>query len=73
MIPGIRRRIPMTTVNELWSWLAGLDPTFAFLVALPFAVGALGLAALALERRRVARPRATRVRSERGARHAHVQ
>jgi len=63
----------MQPVNDLWSWLAGLDPTFAFLVALPFAIGALGLAALALERRRVERPRRTSVRAERSGRHVHVQ
>lgn len=63
----------MQAVNDLWRWLAGLDPTFAFLVALPFAIGVLGLAALALERRRVERPRRTRVRVERAGRHAHVQ
>ena len=53
----------MQAVNELWSWLAGLDPMFAFLVALPFAIGALGLAALGSERRRVERPRRTSVRA----------
>jgi hypothetical protein len=63
----------MQAINELWSWLAGLDPTFAFLVALPFAIGALGLAGLALERRRVERPRRTRVRAGRASPHAHVQ
>jgi len=73
MIPGNRRRIPMAAVNELWSWLASLDPTFAFLVALPFAIGVLGLAALAFGRRRVEPPRPAQVRPGRGARHAHVQ
>jgi hypothetical protein len=63
----------MQAVNDLWSWLAGLDPTFAFLVALPFAIGALGLAALALERRRVERPRRASVRAERSGPHVHVQ
>ena len=32
----------MQAVNDLWSWLAVLDPTFAFLVALPLMFG-LGL------------------------------
>jgi hypothetical protein len=73
MIPGIRRRIRMNAMNELWSWLASLDPTFAFLVALPFAIGALGLAALACERKRVERPRPAAARAERAGRHAHVQ
>jgi hypothetical protein len=63
----------MQAVNELWSWLAGLEPTFAFLVALPFAIGALGLGALALEHRRVARPRRSSVRTGRAVPHAHVQ
>lgn len=63
----------MQAVNELWSWLAGLDPTFAFLVALPFAIGAIGLAALGFERRRVERPRRTSVRAARSGPHAHVQ
>lgn len=63
----------MQAVNDLWSWLAGLDPTFAFLVALPFAIGVLGLAALAFERRRVERPRRTSVRAGRSGPHVHVQ
>ena len=63
----------MIAVDELWSWLAGLDPAFAFLVALPFAIGALGLAGVAFERKRAARPRRTGVRAERAGRHAHVQ
>jgi hypothetical protein len=63
----------MTAVNELWTWLAGLDPTFVFLVALPFAIGALGLAGLAFERRRAGQPRRASVRAERASRHAHVQ
>jgi hypothetical protein len=32
-------------MNEILEWLAGLDPEFAFLLALPFAIGALGLLA----------------------------
>jgi hypothetical protein len=67
----------MQAVNELWGWLAGLDPTFAFLLALPFAIGALGLAGLALERRRAAGPRRAAARpaaaKRAAARHAHVQ
>jgi hypothetical protein len=63
----------MHAVNELWSWLAGLDPTFAFLVALPFVIGALGLGRLALERRRIGRPRAASARAGRAGPHAHVQ
>ena len=63
----------MEVVNELWTWLAGLDPTFAFLVALPFAIGAVGLAALGFERARVERPRRASVPAERTGRHAHVQ
>jgi len=63
----------MQAVNELWSWLAGLDPTFAFLVALPFAIGALGLAALSFERKRVERPRRTDARAGHRGPHVHVQ
>jgi hypothetical protein len=32
-------------MNEILDWLAGLDPEFLFLLALPFAIGALGLLA----------------------------
>jgi len=63
----------MEAIDEMWAWLASLDPTFAFLVALPFAIGALGLAALALERKRVERPRRAGAPAERVGRHAHVQ
>lgn len=61
----------MQAINELWTWLAGLDATFAFLVALPFAIAALGLAALALER--VERPRRKAARAERAGTAVHVQ
>jgi len=63
----------MDIMNELWSWLAGLDPTFAFLVALPFAIGALGLAAIASDRKRVERSRGASVHAERSGAHVHVQ
>jgi hypothetical protein len=34
---------------ETWNWLTSLDTGFAFLLALPFVVGLLGLAKLAFE------------------------
>lgn len=36
---------------ETWDWLTSLDTGFAFLLALPFIVGLLGLAKLAFETR----------------------
>ena len=33
----------MDIIDEVGRWLAELDPSFAFLLALPFAVGAFGL------------------------------
>lgn len=36
---------------ETWNWLTSLDPGLAFLLALPFVVGLLGLAKLALDTR----------------------
>jgi membrane protein implicated in regulation of membrane protease activity len=35
----------MEIVSGIAAWLDGLDPNFAFLLALPFAVAALGLLA----------------------------
>jgi hypothetical protein len=63
----------MEAIIELWNWLAELEPTFAFLLALPFAIAALGLAALGLDHKRVARPRRAGVRAERAGPHVHVQ
>lgn len=61
----------MEVIAELWNWLQTLEPSFAFLVALPFVVGAIGLAGcFATGARRDAVPR-TRV--ERSRRPAHVQ
>jgi hypothetical protein len=50
-------------MEEFAQWLAGLDPAFAFLLALPFAIGALGLLGEAVRRQardeaRTGRPRA---------------
>jgi hypothetical protein len=45
------RRLPRKRVmTEFLDWLAGLDQGFAFLLALPFAIGALGLLAEAARR-----------------------
>jgi hypothetical protein len=33
----------MEIIADLGRWLTGLDPSFAFLLALPFAIGAVGL------------------------------
>lgn len=63
----------MEAVNALWSWLADLDPTFTFLVALPFAIAALGLAALGFEREEAERPHRTSARAAPTGPHAHVQ
>jgi len=30
-------------MQELWNWLVALEPDFAFLLCLPFAVAAVGL------------------------------
>ncbi len=60
----------MDILTELAAWLGDLEPAFAFLLALPFAVAAAGLAAEAYARgvaatqssaeRREARPRIPR-------------
>lgn len=42
-------------MSELFDWLAALDPVFAFLLALPFAVAAAAFAAEALRRSRARR------------------
>jgi hypothetical protein len=47
----------MDIIADTGRWLAGLDPTFAFLLALPFAVGAAGLLAGWLETRSKRRQR----------------
>jgi hypothetical protein len=47
-------------MKELVDWLAALDPVFAFLLALPFAVAVAGLC---VEARRYARKREPRVRA----------
>ena len=36
--------------DELWRWLHALEPTFAFLLALPFMVAAAGFARDAFDR-----------------------
>ena len=41
----------MDIIADIGPWLASLDPTFAFLLALPFAVAAVGLLAGWLETR----------------------
>jgi hypothetical protein len=53
-------------MKEFADWLAGLDPAFAFLLALPFAIGALGLLA---ERARRQGSDEARARQPRGAKH----
>ncbi len=63
----------MEAINGLWTWLAGLDATFAFLVALPFVIGAFGLAAFAAEHRRVNRPRTAPSPRERPGRTVQIQ
>jgi hypothetical protein len=35
---------------ELWQWLASLDASFAFLLALPFLIALTGLASLFFEK-----------------------
>jgi hypothetical protein len=63
----------MEALAELWTWLASLDASFAFLVALPFVVVALGAVALMIEqRRRAVAPRASS-QPRRSGRPAHVQ
>jgi hypothetical protein len=46
----------MELLSELLAWLRALDPAFAFLLALPFAVAAVGLA-VELRRRPARRAR----------------
>ena len=46
----------MHTISELVAWLGALEPAFAFLLALPFAVAAVGLA-VELRRRPARRAR----------------
>ena len=48
MITGIDKR-----VDELIGWLSTLEPSFIFLLALPFLVGSAGLLAEYCRRRRV--------------------
>jgi hypothetical protein len=45
----------MDTLTSLFTWLANLDPAFAFLLAVPFVVAACGLA-IELRPRRTRRP-----------------
>jgi hypothetical protein len=47
----------MDVIADIGRWLADLDPTFAFLLALPFAVAAAGVLAGWLETRRQHRRR----------------
>jgi hypothetical protein len=47
----------MDFISDIGAWLAALEPAFAFLLALPFAVAAAGLFALHLERRAPRRER----------------
>lgn len=51
----------VSRANELWYWLLALEPSFAFLLALPFLVVAAGFLRYWFDqersRRRSARPR----------------
>ena len=38
-------------VQDLWQWILGLEPNFAFLMALPFIVATAGLARYWYDRR----------------------
>ena len=57
--------------RELLEWLRDLDPAFAFLLALPFAVGALGL--LANREQRAPRASAQSQSRAHGAAGAHAR
>lgn len=61
----------MDTWIALIEWLRELDPAFAFLLALPFVVGALGLLALRESAERL-EPRRSRQRTH-GAAGAHAR
>jgi hypothetical protein len=63
----------MEALAELWTWLANLDAPFAFLLALPFAVAAVGVAALMIERRRRAAAPRPSSQLQRSGRPVHVQ
>ena len=63
----------MEALAELWTWLANLDAPFAFLLAMPFVVGALGVVALIVERRRRAAAPRSSSQLQRSGRPAHVQ
>jgi hypothetical protein len=73
MIAWFEPEAVMDSLLELWNWLASLDAQFAFLVALPFAVGALGVLAVLLEQRRRAAAPSSPSRAQRRGRAAHVQ
>jgi hypothetical protein len=63
----------MHVLIELWTWLTSLDAPFAFLLALPFVVGALGAGTLVLERRRRGAAHRSSSPIQRGGRPAPVQ
>jgi len=63
----------MHALTEFWTWLAALDAPFAFLLALPFVVGALGVGALVFEQRRRGAAHHSSSPIQRERRPAHVQ
>jgi hypothetical protein len=63
----------MDLVIDFGRWLAGLDPVFAFLLALPFAVATAGLLVLRHESRAERRARRTAAPRRVSGRPAHVR
>lgn len=63
----------MDLIADIGAWLTALDPAFAFLLALPFAVAAAGLIALRSEQRAPRRERGRAARPAASRRPAHVR
>jgi hypothetical protein len=66
----------MDIIADLGRWLAGLEPAFAFLLALPFVVAAAGLLAFRFEsrgKRREQRERRSAAIARASGRPAHVR
>ena len=63
----------MDVIADLGRWLAALEPSFAFLLALPFLVAAAGLLALRLEPRAKRRERRSGAIERAPGRPAHVR
>jgi hypothetical protein len=63
----------MDIIADLGRWLTGLEPAFAFLLALPFIVAAAGLLAVHLESRGKRRERRSAAMERTSGRPVHVR